>query len=47
MAGIQSGVTYKDLAYVRRRYISVDALRSSIATVANGTLHARDPAILG
>lgn len=47
MAGIQSGVTYKDLAYVRRRYISVDALRAAIATVANGTLHARDPAIWG
>lgn len=47
MAGVQSGVTYKDLAYVRRRYISVDALRAAIATVANGTLHARDPAIWG
>ena len=27
MAGLQSGATAKDLAYVRRRYISVDAMR--------------------
>ena len=42
MAGLQSGTTAKDLAYVRRRYITVDALRQAIATVTNGTLHARD-----
>jgi Tn3 transposase DDE domain len=30
MAGLRSGVTYKDLAYVRRRYIGVDALRRAI-----------------
>jgi TnpA family transposase len=47
MAGRESGVTYKDLAYVRRRYLSVDALRRAIAIVANGTLHARNPAIWG
>jgi TnpA family transposase len=47
MAGLRSGVTYKDLAYVRRRYISVDALRRAIAVVTNGTLHARNPAIWG
>lgn len=47
MAGLRSGVTYKDLAYVRRRYISVDALRRAIAIVTNGTLHARDPTIWG
>jgi len=47
MAGRQSGVTYKDLAYVRRRYISVEALRQAIAIVANGTLQARNPAIWG
>ncbi len=47
MAGHQSGMTYKDLAYVRHRYISVDALRRAIAIVTNGTLHARDPAIWG
>lgn len=47
MAGLQSGVTAKDLAYVRRRYISVDALRRAIAIVADGTLQARNPAIWG
>ena len=47
MASLESGVTAKDLAYVRRRYISVDTLRRAIAIVADGTLQARNPAILG
>jgi TnpA family transposase len=47
MAGLESGVTYKDLAYVRRRYLSVDALRRAIAIVTNGTLRVRNPAIWG
>lgn len=47
MAGLRSSVTYKDLAYVRGRYIGVDALRRAIAIVTNGTLHARNPAIWG
>jgi TnpA family transposase len=47
MAGLRSGVTYKDLAYVRRRYITVEALRQAVAIVTNGTLHARNPAIWG
>jgi TnpA family transposase len=47
MAGLESGVTAKDLAYVRRRYISVDALRRAIAIVTDGTLQARHPAIWG
>ena len=48
MAGLESGVTAKDLAYVRRRYISsVDMLRRAIAIVADGTLRARNPAIWG
>ena len=47
MASLGSGVTTKDLAYVRHRYISVPALRQAIATVANGTLAARNPAIWG
>ncbi len=34
MAGLRTGATYKDLAYVRRRYISVDATRRAIAIVA-------------
>src|ERR1700719_87259 len=48
MAGLESGVTAKDLAYVRRRYISsVDMLRQAIAIVTDGTLRARNPAIWG
>src|SRR4051794_14285335 len=47
MAGLESGVTYKDLAYVRRRYLSIDGLRRAVAVVTNGTLRARDPAIWG
>jgi TnpA family transposase len=47
MAGLESGVTNKDLAYVRGRYLSVDALRRAIAIVADGTLRARHPAIWG
>jgi hypothetical protein len=47
MAGLQSGTTAKDLAYVRRRYMTADGLRQAIAIVANGTLRARDPAIWG
>jgi TnpA family transposase len=47
MANLDSGTSAKELAYVRRRYISVDALRRAIAIVADGTLHARNPAIWG
>ena len=45
MAGHQSGMTHKDLAYVRHRYVGLDALRRAIAIVTNGTLHTRDPVI--
>ena len=47
MASIGSGVTTRDLSYVRHRYINVPALREAIAVVVNGTLAARDPAIWG
>ena len=47
MAGLQSGATAKDLAYIRRRYITVDSLRQAVAIVTNGTLRARNPAIWG
>ena len=47
MASFGSGVTARDLTYVRRRYINVPALRQAIATVTNGTLAARNPAIWG
>jgi TnpA family transposase len=47
MAGLDSGTTAKDLAYVRRRYLSIDALRRAVAIVTDGTLRARNPAIWG
>jgi len=47
MAGLDSGITAKDLAYVRRRYITIEALRRAIAIVADGTLRARNSAIWG
>ncbi len=47
MAGHDSGTTAKELAYVRRRYLSVGSLRRAIAIVADGTLRARNPAIWG
>ncbi len=40
-SGLESGMTYKELAYVRRRYISTDALRRAIAIVTNGTFTGR------
>ncbi len=47
MAGLQSGVTARDLAYVRHRYLTADGLRRAIAIVTNGTLRTRNPAIWG
>ena len=47
MNAAQHGATYKDLVYVRRRYLTVDRLRRAIAIVTNGTLNARNPAIWG
>jgi hypothetical protein len=47
MASLDSGTTTKDLAYVRRRYLNIDAMRRAIAIVADGTLHTRNPAIWG
>ena len=47
MAGLDSGTTARDLAYVRRRYISVDAMRRAIAIVADGTLQSPQPGDLG
>jgi TnpA family transposase len=47
MAGRHVGVTYKDLAYVRGRYFTVEALRRAIAIVTDGTLRARHPEIWG
>ena len=47
MVGPESGITYKDLAYALKRYISVDALRQANAIVVNGTLRIRNEAIWG
>lgn len=41
------GATYKELVYVRRRYITADQLRTAIGIITNGTLHARNSAIWG
>ena len=45
MASGQENIAYKDLLYVRRRFMTRDALREAIATVVNATLRARHPAI--
>lgn len=47
MNAAQHGTSYRDLFYVRRRYINADSLREATRTVANGTLHARQVAIWG
>jgi len=47
MASLDSGTTAKDLTYVRRRYLNIEAMRRAIAIIADGTLHARNPAIWG
>ena len=47
MVGLQSDTTARDLAYVRRRYLTSEGMRRAIAIVANGTLQARNPAIWG
>ena len=45
MASAQHGASYKDLLYVRRRYINPDQLREAIAAVTNATLCARAPLV--
>ena len=47
MANLDSGTTAKDLTYVRRRYLNIEAMRRAIALIADGTLQARNPAIWG
>ncbi len=47
MNAAHHGATYRDLVYVRRRYITADQLRKAIAIVTNGTLYARNPTIWG
>jgi len=47
MASGQQGINYKDLLYVRRRFVNRDALREAITAVVNATLRARHPGIWG
>jgi len=47
MNSVTEGMTYKDLAYTYRRFFTLDNLRNAIATITNGTLRARNPAIWG
>ena len=47
MASAQHGAGYRDLLYVRRRYLTAEQLREAIAVVTNATLLARDPLIWG
>jgi TnpA family transposase len=47
MAAGQTDVVYKDLLYVRRRFITRESLRDAVAQVVNATLRTRHPAIWG
>src|SRR5450631_951702 len=47
MNATADGTTYKDLSYTRRRYFTVENLRNAIATITNGTVRARNPALWG
>src|SRR5262249_22714397 len=47
MSGGDHGETYKDLLYVRRRFLHRDALRNAIAQVANAIFQTRLPHIWG
>lgn len=40
-----TGASYRDLLYVRRRYITAEQLREVVAMVTNATLRVRDPLI--
>ena len=40
-------VVYKDLLYVRRRFITRESLRDAVARVVNATLRTRHPGIWG
>ena len=47
MAAGQPAITYKDLLYVRRRFIIREHLREAVARVVNATLRVRRPLIWG
>jgi TnpA family transposase len=47
MVASDEGISYKDLLYVRRRYIQKDAVREAISRLVNATFAARMPEIWG
>ncbi len=47
MSAGQQRTNYKDLLYIRRRYITKDQLRAAIREVVNATLRVRSPGIWG
>src|SRR4051812_6536090 len=47
MACAQHGAGYRDLLYVRRRYVTVEQLREAVAVVIDATLRVRDRLIWG
>jgi TnpA family transposase len=47
MSAGEHGVTYKELLYVRRRFLTPDHLRAAIGHVVNATFHARHSHIWG
>jgi TnpA family transposase len=47
MSAGQQRTNYKDLLYIRRRYITKDQLRAAIREVVNATLRVRSPEIWG
>jgi len=47
MASGQNDVTYRELLYVRRRFITRETLRDAISQVVNATLRVRHPGIWG
>lgn len=47
ISACEEGVGYEELLYIRRRYITKQALRQAIAKIVNATLAARRPDIWG
>jgi TnpA family transposase len=47
LAGGEHGVSYKDLLYIRRRYLQRESLRAAIAQIVNAIFQARRPEIWG
>ena len=47
MASAQHGASYRDLLYVRRRYVTVEQLREAVAVVTDATLRVRGRLVWG